>query len=122
MLEQIIYEYILIPYANASGPSDFTDLIARVNKHVINPLLIVLFSLAFVQFTIGLFKFFQTKSGNNGGGDLEQGKSHMLWGIIGMVIMVSVFGIMSLMTNTLGLNDVQVKKGESGDVSSLFNK
>lgn len=120
MLQQIINEYILIPFVYAAGPSNFTELLARINQHVINPLLIVLFSLAFVQFTIGLFKFFQTKSGNDGGADIEQGKRHMLWGVIGMVIMVSVFGIMSLMTNTLGLNDVQIKKGESGDVSGLF--
>lgn len=124
MLKQIINEYIFIPVAHASGPADFTALLARINEHVINPLLIVLFSLAFVQFTIGLFKFFRSKSGGDSGDSIEQGKSHMLWGIVGMAIMVSVFGIMSLMTSTLGVDNVgsniQKGTGGGGDISGLF--
>lgn len=32
------------------------------------------------------------------------GKRHMLWGIIGIAIMISVFGIMQLIISTLGVN------------------
>jgi len=30
------------------------------------------------------------------------GKQHMIWGIIGMAIMVSVFGIINLIMSTIG--------------------
>ena len=123
MLKQLFYEYILIPVAHASEPSNVTELMARINKQVINPLILVLFALAFVQFTIGLFKFFQAKNGK-GEDSLEDGKRHMLWGVIGMAIMVSVFGIMGLITGTLGIGnsvDSSVKKGAgSGGNVKMF--
>ena len=122
MLKQIINEYILIPFVYASGPKNVSEFIGRVNKHIINPLLLVLFALAFVQFTVGVFKFFGEKKGSEKSGfsgGLEQGKRHMLWGIIGMTIMVSVFGIMGFITSNFGLGDSvdgSIKKG-SGDGS-----
>jgi uncharacterized membrane protein YjfL (UPF0719 family) len=36
---------------------------------------------------------------------VNQVKSHMLWGILGMVIMISVFGILSLIMNTFGIEN-----------------
>ncbi len=123
MLRQLFYEYIFIPIAHAAEPSNMTELMARINKQVINPLILVLFALAFVQFTIGLFKFFQAKNGK-GEDSLEDGKRHMLWGVIGMAIMVSVFGIMGFITGTLGLGnsvDNSIKKGPgTGDVGMFL--
>lgn len=40
----------------------------------------------------------------NEGGDTSQGKSHMVWGIVGMLIMVSVYGILDLIDNTFQLD------------------
>jgi hypothetical protein len=116
MLEQMITEYILIPtaYAQTDG---VTTLLGKINEHVINPLVVLLFAVAFVQFVIGLFKFFGSRENAE---ELQTGKRHMLWGIIGMAIMVSVFGIMNLLTNTIGTGDVN--PGESGEVSGLFSK
>jgi len=120
MFEQILYYSIFVPTAYAAGPNNVTELLARINYHIINPLILVLFALAFVQFVLGLFKFFQGKAGKND--SLEEGKRHILWGIIGMAIMVSVFGIMKFITTNLGLNDVsgEIKSGGSGDVQMLF--
>lgn len=114
MLEFII-DIIMVPYAHAQGVD---SLIGRINEHVLNPLITLLFAVAFVRFIVGLFNFFQSK-GNGSEEGLEKGKSHMLWGIIGMVIMVSVFGIMSFLTTTLQTGDVN--PDETGDVSGLFD-
>jgi len=35
-------------------------------------------------------------------------KSHMLWGIFGMFIMIAVFGIMNLILTTVGEKNIQV--------------
>ena len=42
----------------------------------------------------------------------------MLWGIVGMLIMVSVYGILSLLDNTFGLGTFN---GTSTDKSSSIN-
>jgi hypothetical protein len=36
------------------------------------------------------------------GADHKQGLQHMLYGLLGMFIMVSVWGIIGLITNTIG--------------------
>jgi hypothetical protein len=125
MLVKIFNEYILIPFAHAAGPKNMTELMGRINEQIINPLLLVLFALAFVQFTIGVFKFFKAKDGK-GDDSLEEGKRHILWGVVGMAIMVSVFGIMGFITSNLGIGDSvdgSIKKGSgNGDVQMFLQK
>lgn len=101
-IQQFIAEYILIPQAFAAS-QQLIDLMSRVNKFLINPLIILIFTLALVLFIFGLFNFFGNRDDVE---SLEKGKRHMLWGIVGMAIMVSVFGIMNLITQTLGVNNV----------------
>ncbi len=112
-------DYILIPVAHAD---EFSSFLGRVNEHIINPLIILLFAVAFVVFTLGLFKFFGAR---DNAADLDQAKQSMIWGVVGMAIMVSVFGIMSFITTSLGLRDSAVsgiKSGGDGNVESLFER
>ncbi len=112
--------YLWIPLAHADAASQF---LGKVNRHIINPIILVLFALAFVQFARGMLRFFQAQEK---GSELKEAKNHMLWGIVGMAIMVSVFGIMRLLTGTLGLGDItgglQKGGGAQGDISGLFKK
>ena len=85
----------IIPTAEAS----VVTLMKSVNKVIINPLIILLFVLAVVYFVYGLVRYLLSPDNEE---IRKSSKSHMLWGIIGMFIMVSVFGIMSLIINTLG--------------------
>lgn len=111
----IIKSYILIPQANAASP-EFLALLGRLNQHFINPLIVLLFTVALLIFMWGMFNFFTKKDDSSA---LETGKRHILWGIVGMAIMVSVFGIINFMTGTLGIGNVNPQT--SGDVSNLFN-
>jgi hypothetical protein len=52
-------------------------------------------------FTWGLVEFLWKI---NGEGDMAEGKRHMVWGIVGMLVMISVYGILDLVDNTLGLD------------------
>lgn len=103
MISQFIAEYILIPQVYAAPSQEFLELIGRINDNVINPIIIILFASAFVLFTIGLYNLF----GSNDNTDtLAKGKRHMLWGVVGMFIMISVFGIMKFITGSLGITNV----------------
>ena len=79
------------------------SLIADINRVIINPLIIFIFSLALILFLFGLVKFLANReAGSDSSGE---GKRHMLSGVVGMAIMMSVFGIMNFIANTLGVED-----------------
>jgi len=67
---------------------------------IISPIILVVFACGFLLFVYGLVEFLWKL---NEGGDNKEGKQHMLWGIVGMLVMISVYGIISLLSNTFGL-------------------
>ena len=117
MLNNFIAQYILIPEAYAQTMS-VAILMARINRYLVNPLITLMFVVAFALFVFGLFNFFRAQSGSGQSEEaLEKGKRHILWGIIGMVIMVSVFGIMQLIINTLDVKGVTPGSTNVGNLS-----
>ncbi|OHA58541.1 MAG: hypothetical protein A2571_02075 [Candidatus Vogelbacteria bacterium RIFOXYD1_FULL_44_32] len=74
-------------------------LLGAVTKVIVNPILAFMFFVAVAVFFFGLVEFI-FKAG--GGGDLAEGKQHMIWGIVGLFIMVSVYGILHIICNTIG--------------------
>jgi len=77
------------------------NLIFNINQQIVNPLIGLLFAAGFVLFLYGVFKFI---AGADNESDRETGKQHMVWGVIGMFIMISVFGIMGMIVNTFGID------------------
>ena len=84
------------------------SFIAHVNKIIINPLLIFLFSLALFYFLYGMFDFIANQENEE---KKEAGKSHMLWGIVGIVIMLGVFTILNIIMKTFNIEGVNPKEG-----------
>ena len=80
------------------------SFISNVSKEIINPLILLLFALALAIFLYGVLEFIL-----NAANDEKKtiGKSHMVWGIIGITIMMGVWTILSIVLNTL-----DIKKGE----------
>ncbi len=113
-----INTYILIPTAEAATVG---ALMAKINKVIINPLITLMFIVAFVMFIWGLFSFFQAKGGGGSDEDIQTGKRHAMWGIIGMTIMVSVFGLMQFLINSLGVRGLDPNSSEIGNLSSSGN-
>ena len=99
----------IIPTAEAS----VVTLMKSIDRVIINPLIILLFALAVVYFVYGLARYLLSPDNEE---IRKSSKSHMLWGIIGMFIMVSVFGIMTLILNTLGEKS-NIRLNSSGDYS-----
>jgi hypothetical protein len=72
--------------------------VGKVNRIIFNPLIILLFGAALVYFLYGLVDFLIKK---RQGESSETGKSHMMWGLVGMTIMFGVYIIIRILTNTL---------------------
>jgi|SRR5665213_3622834 len=77
------------------------DLITRFGTYIVDPLLLVIFATGFFMFMWGLLQFMVN---TNRGEDTSDGKRHMIYGSLGMFIMVSVYGLIALLDSTFGLN------------------
>ncbi len=99
-----------IAYAASSSLDGF---IGNIDKMIINPLIGLLFALAIVYFLYGVFEFLSNQANEE---KKTTGKSHMLWGIIGITIMMGVWTILGILLNTLGINKSEINP-EAGTVN-----
>jgi TM2 domain-containing membrane protein YozV len=86
---------------NNDVPPVVIEFMGKVVDNIINPILSVIFALALVLFLFGLLRFVLSKGDENA---LAAGKQHMLWGTVGMTIMISVYAILWLMLLTFGVD------------------
>ena len=77
------------------------ESLQRAVDAIVNPLIQVVFAVAIVIFTYGIFEFVR---GADSPEVRKQGQQHMLWGIIGLAIMTAVFTIINIILNTLGIS------------------
>jgi uncharacterized membrane protein len=73
----------------------------KINNHILNPLIALAFAIALLVFFWGIFQFIRSETADT---QREKGKSKILWGLVGMFIMVSAFGLIRLILNTFGLS------------------
>lgn len=69
------------------------DIFNPVKQYVILPGLALLFAAALVYFLWGLVLFIWNAENST---KRKEGQQHMMWGIIGIAIMLSAYGIMTL--------------------------
>lgn len=101
----------IIPVAEA----DVLSLVKSIDRVIINPIIFFLFAVAMVYFLYGVAQYFLSSDNEE---VRSKSKTHMLWGIIGLFIMVGVFGIMRILLNTVGENRIQVNGNGDFSVSS----
>ncbi len=83
----------------AVPPANATVLLNRISTYLINPLIYMLFTAAFIVFIWGLVQFVGNLNNEEA---RSTGGKHMLWGLIGMAIMLSVNGIIGIINATVG--------------------
>lgn len=98
----------IFPTAYAS----ITSLVNSIEKVVINPLILMIFALGLVYFLYGVMQFVINPTSEE---IRKSGKNHMLWGLVGMFIMVGVFGIMRLVLNTVGESRINIQ--DNGNIT-----
>ena len=75
------------------------DIIETIKPEILNPLIVLLFAVAGVYFVYGVAMFVRAQKSEKG---QEEGKSHLMWGIIGIFLMIAVYSIINLIANTVG--------------------
>lgn len=76
-----------------------SPIIDKIKTEIINPIIILLVAVAVGYFLYGLMEFIRNQDNEDA---QESGKKHMLWGVIGIAIMFSVYGILNLVNNIAG--------------------
>lgn len=69
---------------------------------IIDPVVLLIFSAGVFLFTWGLVVFLLNLESSD---KRQVGVRHMIWGILGVFIMATVFGIINIVTETFGLGD-----------------
>ena len=72
------------------------EVVGVITSNILQPFITVLISIAFIYFLFGVFQFIMNSADEEG---REKGKKHMIWGILGLVIMIGVNGIMWILIN-----------------------
>lgn len=83
--------------------------LGNVDKYIINPLIVFLFALAVVYFVYGLLVFLLNQENEE---KKTSGKSHMLWGIVGITIMIGVWTLLSIVVSTFELEGIDPKENK----------
>jgi uncharacterized membrane protein len=71
-------------------------LLDKIVSTLVNPLIKVFIGIALIVFLWGVAQFLKNAANEK---DKGEGKEHMLWGIIGLTIMLSALGILNLINS-----------------------
>ncbi len=95
-------------YSSVFGVGGFGNCVGTVAcaadtiLFIINGILVpVLFAVAFIVFLYGIARAYIFSIGDAEG--VKKGHTLMLWGIIGFVVMISLWGLVNIVANTFGL-------------------
>ena len=72
-------------------------LLDKIQENILNPVITLLFSAAVVWFLYGVFEFVRGQGSDEA---RKTGAQHILWGVIGMAIMISAYGIINIICGT----------------------
>lgn len=94
---------LALPLVSMAAISNVSDVGSFVINTINNVLVPVLFAVAFIVFLWGAFQTFII--GANSDDTKEKGKNLMLWGLIGFFVMVSIWGLVNILTGTVSFGN-----------------
>lgn len=89
-------------YAASPGVEEAFNFVGDVNDIILYPLIMLLTAIAFLVFMYGCFEYIANA---NNPAARETGRSHIMWSLVGMFVMLMAYGILAVAANTFGLVD-----------------
>ncbi|MDP2641870.1 MAG: hypothetical protein Q8P21_01075 [bacterium] len=80
---------------------DISVFLNKVNQFILNPLILLAFGIAFLVFFWGIFQFISSQTAD---AKRDEGKRKIFWGLFGMFIMISAYGLIRLILGTFGIS------------------
>ncbi len=73
---------------------------SRLTNLIVNPLIALIFAAGLLVFFWGVIEFLLALNAG-GTSSKEDGKKHMLWGLIGMFVMVAAYGLFNFLVSNI---------------------
>ncbi len=86
----------------AACTASAANLAGCISDVIINPLLALIFALGLLVFIWGIVEFMWGLSTE--ASKKDEGKQHMLWGLVGMFVMVAAYSIIKVIAATLNVS------------------
>ena len=83
--------------SSSGGGVTFRSVVNTVTDNIFTPLITVLGGLALVAFLYGVLKYIQPGASE---GDKKKARSYIIWSLIGLTVMVSVWGLVKILQQT----------------------
>ncbi|OHA94718.1 MAG: hypothetical protein A3C62_00115 [Candidatus Zambryskibacteria bacterium RIFCSPHIGHO2_02_FULL_39_16] len=80
---------------------DISQFLNGINRLILNPLILLAFAVALIVFFWGIFQFIASQTADT---QRDEGKRKIFWGLFGMFIMISAFGLIRLILSTFGIS------------------
>jgi len=100
LLALAVFSLPLVSFAAISNLSDAGNFVISTINNILVP---VLFAVAFIVFIWGAFDVFIL--GAQSEEVKTRGKNLMLWGLIGFFVMLSVWGLVNILTGTISFGN-----------------
>lgn len=101
-LYTIILLFAVIPFVASAQVTDFRSLM-QLFGNLLGSVISVLYTFAFAAFFWGIVLFvFNTDDDKK----RQEGKNWMFWSVIALFVMITIWGLVGLLVNTLGVGTV----------------
>ena len=90
----------MIAYASSHHVVAAQGMLASLEQAILFPLMTFLMGAALLMFLWGAYEFVQNAESDTG---RETGRQHMLYGIIGLLVMLSALAIIRIAAGTFGI-------------------
>ena len=106
--------FSFLNFSSAENGSEFTGsvkgVIDNVNNDIIGTLTTTFMVLSFCVFGFGVAKFIYGRySDKSSLGDIKKAKDFMLWGVIALFILVSIWGVIKIIQGFIGIDSSNIK-------------
>jgi hypothetical protein len=84
----------------AAANLTIVPLLGKISEYILNPLIVLAFAVALLIFFWGIFQFISSEAA---GTKRAEGQKKIIYGLLGMFIMFSAYGIIGLILDTFNL-------------------
>lgn len=100
LISFFVFSFVFFGVAFAAG--GLKEFIGRITDIIKDSIFALLFAVAFALFAYGVIEYLINPADES---KRSKGKEYVLWGLVGLTIMFSVYGLIGILQNSFGLED-----------------